>query len=741
MTTPSEFIPVLVTARSAKRTDRRDPRLPVAHLFSEDKARRLWEAVPDPYRLDHFDSANMPPLYDQAFVGHYSRSADRVVKAVTLRDLPTPMIWELCWFIHQEVINGGMIDRLRFGALRQVLLNALRHGSAQARAARSVTALTPDDWLKHARRGLMHLTPATRKFYEQHTRGALKRCQDRLAHAYHDGQWWQLDVWNPAMDTRIPVREHEPNGRHVTNFSRLNTEWLREGAKWWLGIALSSGQYTWSTLKTRVDSLKWLERYIDQIGCAGPQLVADPHELRPWVRGFLETVRQHRVVTGPTKGKPLGMVVRRQINNTVEAFYRFMYDHREEAATALAEPRWRLLEPHYCAIIPLEYKPRRVNKLSDDLVLEDEVVSQIAAGSGALAAPKSEGGIGDIQAFHALMLLLRTGRRLHEILLMDFDPLKPLLSRHGHGEDEGDEFVARMTYQLTKTSDGPAPSIPVDAEIVQIVRAQQQWAQQFMVDQGAPEGTIPQYLFLRTRGNRLGKLPYSAGTLPGRLRVLTELLSVTDSVGRPVAISKTHRFRHTRATSLINAGVPIHVVMRYLGHITPTMTLHYAKTLAETAEREFLRFKKVTADGRQAAIDPSDLYDLLALQKRADRVLPNGWCMLPPKQVCTKGNACLSCEKWVTDQSHRDELVRQLDQTEALVDQRQTQFAARYGEPMGEDNVWLAGRLAETTALRKVLVALDQVAVLDGDQMRAVRGAGVPDRPESTPEQSRGNIA
>lgn len=41
-------------------------------------------------------------------------------------------------------------------------------------------------------------------------------------------------------------------------------------------------------------------------------------------------------------------------------------------------------------------------------------------------------------------------------------------------------------------------------------------------------------------------------------------------------ISRTHRFRHTRATDLINAGVPIHVVMRYFGHLTPTMTMHYA---------------------------------------------------------------------------------------------------------------------------------------------------------------------
>lgn len=171
--------------------------------------------------------------------------------------------------------------------------------------------------------------------------------------------------------------------------------------------------------------------------------------------------------------------------------------------------------------------------------------------------------------------------------------------------------------------------------------------------------------------------------------------------------------------------------MRYLGHVTPAMTMHYAKTLAVTAEREFLRYKKVTADGRTAEVDPSDLYDLLHLDQRADRVLPNGWCMLPPRQVCSKGNACLTCDKFVTDASHREELQHQLDQSEALITRRQTQFTARHGEPMGEDNIWLAGRLAETRALGKVLVALDQVSVHEGGQLRAVRGAGAADRSES----------
>ena len=81
------------------------------------------------------------------------------------------------------------------------------------------------------------------------------------------------------------------------------------------------------------------------------------------------------------------------------------------------------------------------------------------------------------------------------------------------------------------------------------------------------------------------------------------------------------------------------------------MTMEYAETLAETHEAEFLRYKKITSDGRDLQVDPRDLYDMLELDKRTDRILPNGWCLLPPRQACTKGNACLTCEKFTTDAS------------------------------------------------------------------------------------------
>ncbi|MFB7327617.1 hypothetical protein [Streptomyces sp. NPDC056190] len=41
---------------------------------------------------------------------------------------------------------------------------------------------------------------------------------------------------------------------------------------------------------------------------------------------------------------------------------------------------------------------------------------------------------------------------------------------------------------------------------------------------------------------------------------LARRLDIRDSAGRLVDFNRTHRFRHTKATSLLNAGVPLHVV-------------------------------------------------------------------------------------------------------------------------------------------------------------------------------------
>jgi hypothetical protein len=141
----------------------------------------------------------------------------------------------------------------------------------------------------------------------------------------------------------------------------------------------------------------------------------------------------------------------------------------------------------------------------------------------------------------------------------------------------------------------------------------------------------------------------------------------------------------------------------------------------------------VTADGREYDRDPAEMFEALALDKRTDRVLPNGYCTLPPRQVCDKGNACLSCTKFVTDASFADALVRQREDTVSLVQRRQVAHRQRFCEPMTEENVWLRGRREEIDALDGILLAIDGVRQADGS-LTPLRGAGAPQNRMSRPE-------
>ena len=336
--------------------------------------------------------------------------------------------------------------------------------------------------------------------------------------------------------------------------------------------------------------------------------------------------------------------------------------------------------------------------------------------------PRQIRGLGDEQAMRAFLLAIATGRRINEILMMDFAPLSPVpgLDTSKAARDGGP--AARLRYQQTKIAGAPQ-AILVGADVVAIVAEQQEFARA-LVRAGDPAAADPPYLFLAWQANTAGARHYRANTLNGLLTQLAAALQVTDATGALVDFQRTHRMRHTKATDLLNAGVPIHVVQRYMGHVSPEMTMHYAKTLAETHEAEFLRFAKLRRDGRPLEMDPADVYELVQLDRHTDRILPNGVCLLPPPKRCDRGNACLTCDHFATDARHLDELRAQLAATEELIKTRQAQHRQRTGAEMGPGHVWLAGRNAGNWPR----CGRSSPRSKPGSA-GAVRGAGVPARP------------
>jgi integrase len=683
----------------------------------------LWAAVPDSMQLRCFAESSVPPRYAGAFChdGTWRTGVD-------LTGLPELMRREVAWCVFRIIELGGKIPTPALSMLVHRLGEVITDRAGQAPT--SLLELSGRDWcqqIAHAVHRRVGRLPAAATM--NNIRWLLTRMMRLLVIALDTGPWWHRDQWNPVEDTRIPLRDHEPMGRYTVRFDRIGTQWLRRGLQWHCKVGLDTGMLGWSTVHRRIVAINEFDAFLRGRQADGPRLAADAAGVRVLMLEFLGHLRAREVIRGRRAGQRLSPASVQRLASDVEQFYLFMAENKDAAAAALAEPGWLQLGPQHTGFYRRGELPGKQRPHLEGQVIDADAMTQIMARLDLLGTAVEHGGFGDEQAMRITLLVALLGRRISEICLLDRDPLLGLLPTAAAadnrpdpvGEGDAQAPVAKLRYQQTKI-DGAPNTILVHTEVVAIIREQQQWAQRYFAEHGAP-GKTPKYLFLATKMNRNGDRPYTDRTLRQLLTALATRLDVRDSTGALVDFNRTHRFRHTVATNLLNAGVPLHVVQRYLGHLTPTMTMTYAQTLQSTAEAEFLRYRKITADARDLTIDPQDLYDMLELDRRTDRILPNGWCLLPPRQVCMKGNACLTCDKFATDATFLPELQTQQARTGKLIEERRAAFQARTGREMGEDNIWLAGRRQEHDALGRIIVTLEHTRLADGT-VQAARGAG-----------------
>ena len=416
----------------------------------------------------------------------------------------------------------------------------------------------------------------------------------------------------------------------------------------------------------------------------------------------------------------------RLINDDLRAvaeLFAFLAANPTEARRVLGPGPWQqVTDAHAASWFRQVSRIPHTSTLNDRHYVDDHAMTQIIAGLPLLGLPRQEqmtvsrgdrqqvraNGLDDPQAMRMILLQILTGRRASEVRTCEFDCLSTVPGRTV--QDVDGEEVVRFRYAQSKIDIAP-DSILVDREVAALIEEQQRWVRESFPD------LEPRFLFVQRTGNRRGDKPYPSGTYSWMLRELSNLARITDSKGRPVNLSNTHRFRHTKLTRLAELGLPIHVLQRYAGHATPTMSMYYVAQREEHAEQAFLATAKLNADGTQVQFSRED-HDSLHLFDRADRLLPHGWCLLPPLQTCDKGNACLTCSVFVTDASHQAALARQLSETDQLIARSTAAFQDRHGAPMPEDNVWLGQRRAEQAALTRLL------RVIEDRPGRAVQGGG-----------------
>jgi integrase len=650
--------------------------------------------------------------------------AGRRPRRLQLAGLPPRIRIELTWMAYWQYCDGSKVAVSEFNQAASLLRWAFQTGRSSCGSIidvdRASFARLYRAWFE-SRHGRLPANSSARDLLSVlfgYPRQAL------LARS-NESAWWALDDWIPRCDPRIPLRDREPRRAEGCRPGRARIRWVGDAIKWHLGCALETGTLTWSTvLGQRTPSLLLFDRWLSSLDDPA-QLTTDLPNASKLAASFRNWVSNPLSRSG-TAPVPAAQRSSRAVNTKLRAvvdLLTFVADNRETCHRLMGPSPWDHLTEDYPAIWSRQIGRARSRPfVNHDHYLDDHAIAQISACLPVLAATPDEtvtvtingvarsvSGCGDAQAMRILLLQMLTGRRASEICLCEFDCLAPAANRVVQATDS--EEIARFRYAQSKIDRAP-DTILVDAEVVAVIKEQQA-----AVSRRFPNAHPPRYLFPQQSANTHGHKPITASNYHSALREFSGLVKITDSSGRAVRLSRTHRFRHTRITRLAELGLPVHVLQRYAGHANPTMSMHYVAQREEHAEQAFLATRKFKADGTAVTFARED-HDGMHLFDRADRFLPHGYCLLPPLQQCDKGNACLTCSVFVTDTSHLDTLQRQLGETNALIDRTTEQFKKSHGKPIPDDNVWLVQRTAERNALVKLIATMQQ------HPARACQGAG-----------------
>lgn len=676
-----------------------------------------WATVPKEwrrpvYRIDSAPAATVF-LQNRYYLREHRRSSEHDFSpAGTPRRFAHEVAWWV-WLCHHEGLRRIEPSVLKWAG-QALTAAAADYRNTHGHQPTSITDLSAATIVRHAmlvfeKRNARLPSPGARR----NVTHLIEHLHLYLSVRTTDTDWWAHDTWDLRADPRIPQREHEPGHDQSVKIGAITPDWLREGVRFWLRTALDAELLRWSSAVERArDMARHFGAFATEHGYADPALADDPAQLRLIFTAFTEYLRSPAAAATPDK--PLTPSAIDATQSYTQVFYTFMVDHAPEAAAATGNPRWLALTDAHTRLWGPAFRARRANRVRELSWYSTGELQQMLAYLDVLAADRGtlvalthpDGtasiikGLGDPQAARIWLLQALTGRRASEILMLDHQPLQPIPgAERPTDSDDPDAFVAKLRYQQTKVDD-VTPTILVEQAVVNVVTEQQRWLTTTY------PGLTPKYLFIGVKQNLAGRRPRPYASYNLSLAKLDNIHGLTDAAGNPLRFTQTHRLRHTRATELLNDGVPIHVVQRYLGHKSPEMTMRYASTLAATAEAEFLKHKKIGAHGVEIAISPSDILDMTQLSARTDRVLPNGVCLLPPLKTCDKGNACLSCGHFATDITHAAELRDQHTKTAALIELRRQQYRQRTGRELTDDNVWIRERLRELNSLQAILERL-----------------------------------
>lgn len=165
----------------------------------------------------------------------------------------------------------------------------------------------------------------------------------------------------------------------------------------------------------------------------------------------------------------------------------------------------------------------------------------------------------------------------------------------------------------------------------------------------------------------------------------TKTQNITDDQGNVFHL-KNHAFRHTKGVELLNNGMNILHVQKWMAHASPEMTLKYTKVLDTTMRKSW---EEATKQG---------IFRIDSNSKKPIKI-ELGYCMKPIKQPCpTQANRCLSCRNFCTTPEFIPQYEIEIRETKAVIEK---------GKLLGRQ-VWVDKNQATLNRLESILDTLKE---------------------------------
>ena len=404
------------------------------------------------------------------------------------------------------------------------------------------------------------------------------------------------------------------DGRRTLQFDRITQPWLRELAKRWVRLRLSSGLGLEAGGARAVVAISRFSRFLAAVGIEHIEQL-DRQLLERYLADLGHECHPQR------RSAHIGLL---------NGFF-----------VAIRQHRWDPGLPATALFFPADH-PRRPDKLPR--ALAEQVMAQ-------LEQPANLDRFDNPSYRLITVILMHCGLRVTDALRLRSDCVTT--------DTDGAPYLRYFNHKMHRDA-----LVPIDTELADAIGHQRRrntdhWpgGTRILFPRPPPRTSTAT---TRSAPRPIG-WPCSAGSTPATSATNTATGCISRRINGVTPCG----------TRLINRDVPQEIVRRILDHDSPQMTSHYARLHDDTVRRHWEAARKIDITGRTVTYESDGPLADAAWAKqrlaRATQALPNGYCGLPLQRSCPHANACLTCPMFLTTSEFLPQHHAQRQQTLELI--------------------------------------------------------------------------